>query len=376
MKTNNRKQNAKKVDLSLLETLYNLHSPSGEEGDIQAYCIEYAQLTGANVTVDEVGNVYITRGNAATFPCFVAHMDEVHQTRTKNFKTQTVGNTIFGYDFGTESFTGIGADDKNGIYVILKMLEEVKEMKAVLFVQEEVGCIGSRAADMEFFNNCRFVIQIDRKGNKDFITEAAGQELCTGDFYDLSGAIKYGYTATTGAMTDVMQLKENGLKIAACNLSAGYYNPHTDNENTNLADLQNCFNLCLHIAETIKTIQPHQPKRTTPKYYGYGYGYGSGYGYGNGKSVFSSNNNITPEAEEEEERINDLEQQEVESILESIIYSDEYIDSLFYLTTKEGDQIIKQVRKVIGYNVSKTTIANVFYYLIGYQLYYTKTDNK
>jgi hypothetical protein len=79
---------------------------------------------------------------------------------------------------------------------------------------------------------------------------------------------------------------------------------------------------------------------------------------------------------EEEERINDLEQQEIESILENIIYSDEYINKLYYLTTKEGDEIIKQVRKVIGYNVSKTTIANAFYYLIGYQLYYTKTDNK
>ena len=32
---------------------------------------------------------------------------------------------------GQKTFSGIGADDKNGIYIILKLLEEAKEMKAV-----------------------------------------------------------------------------------------------------------------------------------------------------------------------------------------------------------------------------------------------------
>ena len=239
--TDKRKANAKKIDISLLETLYNLHAPSGDESDVQNYCAEHAEAAGAAVTFDEIGNLYITKGNAKNYGCFIAHMDEVHQTRSKYFKTHIIGNTIYGYDHRAESFSGIGADDKNGIYIVLKLLEEAKEMKAVLFVEEEIGCIGSRGADMRFFDDCRYVVQIDRKGNKDFITTAAWQELCDSSFYEATEAAKYGYTKTVGAMTDIMQLKENGLNIAGCNLSCGYYNPHTDNENTNLADLQNCI---------------------------------------------------------------------------------------------------------------------------------------
>ena len=365
MKTTDKiKSNAKKIDISLLETLYNLHAPSGDESDIQNYCAEHAEAAGAAVAFDEIGNLYITKGNAKSYGCFVAHMDEVHQIRSKYFKTHIIGNTIFGYDHRAEAFAGIGADDKNGIYIVLKLLEEAKEMKAVLFVEEEIGCIGSRGADMQFFDDCRYAVQIDRKGNKDFITTAAGQELCGDSFYEVTEAAKYGYTKTVGAMTDIMQLKENGLNIAGCNLSCGYYNPHTDNENTNLADLQNCFNLCLHILDRVTTMQPHTPIN---RYYNYNQPHTQTDIYYDYKR---------PYYEEEEERINDLEQQEVESILENIIYSDEYINNLYYLTTKQGDEIIKQVRKVIGYNVSKTVIANAFYYMVGYQLYYTKTDNK
>ncbi len=310
---------------------------------MQNYCAEHAEAAGATVFYDEIGNLYITKGNAKSYGCFIAHMDEVHQTRSKYFKTHIIGNTIYGYDHRAESFSGIGADDKNGIYIILKLLEEAKEMKAVLFVEEEIGCIGSRGADMQFFDDCRYAVQIDRKGNKDFITTAAGQELCSDSFYEATEAAKYGYTKTVGAMTDIMQLKENGLNIAGCNLSCGYYNPHTDNENTNLADLQNCFNQCLHILDKVTTMQPHTPIN---RYYNYNQPHTQMDMYYDYKRTYS----------EEEERINDLEQQEVENALEDIIYSDEYINKLYYLTTKEGDEIIKQVRKVIGYNVSKTSI--------------------
>lgn len=363
--TDKRKSNAKKIDLSLLETLYNLHAPSRFEDDMQSYCVDHARATGATVTADDVGNLYITKGNAKSFGCFVAHLDEVHQTRSKYFKTHLVGNTVYGYDHRAEAFSGIGADDKNGIYVILKMLEEEKEMKAVLFVEEETGCVGSRGADMQFFDDCRYVVQIDRRGAKDFITTAGGQELCNDSFYEVTEAARYGYIKAAGAMTDVMQLKENGLNIAACNLSCGYYNPHTDNENTNLADLQNCFNLCLHILNTVTTMQPHTP---TKMYYNYNkYSYNA---FQDGYNTQLYNNT------REEEEIKELEKQEIENALEDIVYSDEYIDKLYYLTKKEGDEIIKQVRKAVGYNVSKTTIANVFYDIVGYQLYYTKADNK
>ncbi len=57
-----------------------------------------------------------------------------------------------------------------------------------------VGCIGSGHADMSFFSDCRFVIQCDRKGNGDMVTQINGMKLCSNDFISAS---RSGGTATS-----------------------------------------------------------------------------------------------------------------------------------------------------------------------------------
>ena len=42
-------------------------------------------------------------------------------------------------------------------------------MKVAFFVSEEIGCVGSRNADMGFFEDARFVIEPDRRGYEDLI---------------------------------------------------------------------------------------------------------------------------------------------------------------------------------------------------------------
>ena len=55
-------------------------------------------------------------------------------------------------------------------------------------------------------------------------------DICSDDFIKDIEPKEYGYTPTEGMMTDVEQLKENGLNISCINLSCGYYEPHTDND--------------------------------------------------------------------------------------------------------------------------------------------------
>lgn len=219
---------------------------------------------------------------------------------------------------------------------------------------------------MQFFDDCRYVVQIDRKGNKDFITTAAGQELCGDGFYEVTEAAKYGYIKTVGAMTDIMQLKENGLNIAGCNLSCGYYNPHTDNENTNLADLQNCFNLCLHILDKVTTVQPHTPIRT---YYNYNQPYiYSAYQYGYNTPLYDNTRKEDTIVRDEDEVLKELEVQEVENVLNDIIYTDKYINDLHKLTGQQSCDIIYAVRQQIGYHVERHVIKDTFYYMTGYKM--------
>jgi hypothetical protein len=41
-----------------------------------------------------------------------------------------------------------------------------------------------------------------------------------------------------GAMTDVMELKDQGLKVAAANISCGYYRPHTSREYIHIKEMR------------------------------------------------------------------------------------------------------------------------------------------
>ena len=153
---------------------------------------------------------------------------------------------------------GLGADDKNGIWIALKCLRKYDSLKLAFFVSEEVGCVGSGKAVMDFFNDCRFVIQPDRRGYQDIINKIGWTSLCSPEFLQAAGYKRFGYRETHGMMTDVQELKERGLQVSCINLSCGYYEPHTDHEFTIKKDLMSCLSLVEHIIENCTDTYPHQ----------------------------------------------------------------------------------------------------------------------
>lgn len=255
-----------------LIALYNTASPSGNEKSMMRLIRTELERMGVRFTRDKTGNIYATKGNAKTYPCIIAHTDEVHHRKSGTYSAHIVdGSFVVGYDQRKKQITGIGADDKNGIWICLKCLEDFKVMKCAFFVREETGCIGSNAADMAFFTDCRFVLQCDRKGNGDLVTRIAGQELCSDKFLAGITPEKYGYEVTTGKHTDVYALKRRGLGVSCVNISCGYYKPHTDHEYTVLDDLYKCYRFVRHIIRHHKETSRHKPateRRPVPEYYG------------------------------------------------------------------------------------------------------------
>lgn len=250
--------------MELLKQLYKVHSYSGNEEPMRRFITRWAKNNGLSVTKDTTGNLYITKGTAESYPCIVAHMDEVHRTRPDKFKVVVYkGNYILGGDAETLRPAGIGADDKNGIWCALRCLERFDAVKAAFFVKEEVGCQGSAVADMTFFEDCRFVLQADRKGGGDFVNNISGTELSNQQFLSKMHLKDFGYKTTNGGLTDVCTLKQNGLAVACANISCGYYNPHTVDEYTNFVELENCLALIVHAFETITEVCPH---KHVPKY--------------------------------------------------------------------------------------------------------------
>ena len=245
--------------MKLLETLYKVSSPSGMEDKMIRFITGRLRQLNVDYSVDEYGNIYATKGISETYPCVVAHTDEVHDGHKKSFEVITLQNDIiFGYNNVTKQFAGIGADDKNGIWVCLKCLQEFDVLKCAFFVEEERGCIGSGKADMSFFEDCRFVLQCDRRGNNDFITRINGVKICSEEFVRAAGLKEYRYKPSEGMLTDVFTLKRNGLKVSCVNISCGYYEPHTDNEFTVIRDLNNCQALVRHIIADCTEVYPHE----------------------------------------------------------------------------------------------------------------------
>lgn len=245
--------------MELLKQLFCIHSKSGKEGKIRKFIWNWVRQTvpDAKIECDKPGNLYITKGKSTTFPCIVAHLDQVQERHSKDFIAYEAEDIIIGFSPKRREQQGLGADDKCGIWISLKCLQKFEALKLAFFVGEEVGCKGSGKANMAFFDDCRFVIEPDRRGQDDLITQISWTPLCSDDFLKDIGFKKFGYKETEGMMTDIEALKDNGLMLSCINLSCGYYRPHTNEEFVYKPALLNCLAFVEHIIKTCTKVYPH-----------------------------------------------------------------------------------------------------------------------
>jgi len=245
--------------MELLKQLFCIHSKSGKEGKIRKFIWNWVRqiVPDAKIECDKPGNLYITKGKSSTFPCIVAHMDQVQERHSKDFIAYEAEDIIIGFSPKHKEQQGLGADDKCGLWIALKCLQKFDCLKLAFFVGEEVGCKGSGLADMAFFDDCRFVIEPDRKGSEDLITQIGWTPLCSDDFLKDIGFKKFGYKEAEGMMTDIEALKDKGLMLSCINLSCGYYRPHSNEEFVYKPALLNCLAFVEHIIKTCTQVYPH-----------------------------------------------------------------------------------------------------------------------
>lgn len=259
------------MDIRILKSLYMINSYSGKEDFIKQYLYEVLDaLPFAKdllVKEDKKGNVYVTKGETKHYPCYVAHLDEVHQSSPTDIIN--VKGILFGFNTKKREQVGIGADDKNGIFVTLCMLERLPAVKIAWFVEEETGCKGSYKADMKFFKDCLWVIQADRRNGSDLITSIGGRDMCSNDFRKdiLKIGKGFGYKKESGLMTDIETLVNNDVGISCVNISCGYYFPHTNDECTDIKELQNCIQFCEAVGKGLIKKYPHVPEKKSYKNY-------------------------------------------------------------------------------------------------------------
>ena len=173
----------------------------------------------------------------------VAHLDTVHQKLPEIFYDKKQG-IIW-------SPQGIGGDDRCGVYAILKIIEKYKPY--VLFTtDEEVGGLGAEAftkeIDRPLIYPINFAIEIDRRGFNEAVFYDCGNDKF------INFILQYGFTEEWGSFSDISVLSP-AFDIASVNLSAGYYNEHTNHEYIVLGDLN-------HTIERVKKILRSQETNT------------------------------------------------------------------------------------------------------------------
>jgi len=213
---------------------------------------------GYDYTVDNLGNIYVTKGVAEWYPCFVAHTDTVHTVNPNLTVVQLEedGKTILtGIDKETMKPSGIGGDDKCGVFLCLEMLDKLDNVKIALFVSEEIGCVGSKQADPEFFKNVGYAIQYDSPEGDSMSMTLMGKKLfnAESDFGSKVGnlILEHGITYwERHPYTDIWPLMEK-FGFSCLNLAAGYHRYHTANEYVVVEEVENSFELGLKLHEIL-----------------------------------------------------------------------------------------------------------------------------
>ena len=254
--------------MRLLRQLYAIHSPTGQEWPMIQFVREYVSkhIPEATVRFDKLGNLYIAKGEAGIgYPTLACHMDQVQPIHSDDFEVKEENGMLYGWSETNQRREGLGADDKNGIWICLRCLEECPRLKVFMAVGEEKGCIGSNRADMSFFADSLYVLEPDCKGGEEIHTNLRGIPCASENFNKVLQSEPNGFTITDGKTSDIFALTLNGIGVSCANIPAGYHLPHKDDEYTVIEELEHSLSYIKALIMEISQRYPHHYKTETQK---------------------------------------------------------------------------------------------------------------
>ena len=156
-------------NITFLKEVLSIPSKTYKEEILVQFIVDWLTENKIPYFVDDLYNVYATKktDDIDFFPCVVSHTDTVHDIDSINVVEEFLPNAQGEIKLSLKAYnddglpTGIGGDDKCGVFACLELLKELPNLKAAFFVSEEVGCIGSFQADKNFFSNVGYCVQFD-----------------------------------------------------------------------------------------------------------------------------------------------------------------------------------------------------------------------
>jgi tripeptide aminopeptidase len=232
-------------NIEFLKSVLSVPTKSYQEQLMIDFISHFLEKENFDYTVDDHNNIYVTKQtnpNIEYFPCVVAHTDTVHNIDTINVVEEYLPNAQGELKLSLSArnnegrHTGIGGDDKCGVFACLELLKLLPNLKVAFFIAEEVGCKGSSNADPTFFENVGYVIQFDAPENNMISEYLMGKPMFNrnSEFFSVANRLitehfpkdtKY----KQHPYTDIYMLNQK-FNISCFNLSIGYYRYHTKYE--------------------------------------------------------------------------------------------------------------------------------------------------
>lgn len=235
------------MDIKLLKEVLSIPSYTRYEQDVRNFLISWAENEGIDYRVDEFGNLFMKKGESDSYPCVVAHMDTVHLDQREMVGTEDRllilegkgpdGNILYAQQAspsGVNITTGIGGDDKAGVFIVLELMKKFDTIMAAFFVEEEIGCFGSRKAiGDEWLEQAGYFIEFDAPTD-DWISKRCSNILLFNDEFEkilepVWEMFNLSKPSISDPYTDVQELKKN-YDVNCINYFAGYMDMHTSFE--------------------------------------------------------------------------------------------------------------------------------------------------
>lgn len=202
--------------------------------DTQLHDYLYDKLVGIygkERIVRKVGKYLVAVGSKIGL---VAHLDVIGDVPPKeiayNRKYITAINSI------------LGADDRVGVFIILKMLQLGYKPTIIFTHDEEKGTVGARYFAQDFSDiGVKYLVQLDRRGKGVVFYDNGNERFIN---YILSFRDKEEF----GSYSDISVLCPM-CNVSGCNLGVGYYNEHTNSEYQSISDLEDTLDVVLSMLQ-------------------------------------------------------------------------------------------------------------------------------
>jgi len=247
------------ITKDFIREVMSVPSCSGKEGMMKKFIIGFAQERGIDVAEDGKGNLLLVKGTAeGYYPCIANHMDTVQwgqgayvdAGRRLDVLEREVGGRTQLYVKGM----GIGADDKLGCALALALIDRLPVAKAVFFVEEEFGMLGSQQLDPDWFADVGFCLSFDSPGRNRSSKTCFGEQLYSEEFFarvlkpvcDRHGITVFNHEP----YTDVVQIRQK-TQVMCYNVGNGGYAAHSLSEYLVVEDAQAAFRFGLDLLQSI-----------------------------------------------------------------------------------------------------------------------------